>query len=105
MQKIREKLAKSPRTSLRRLSVDENIPLTSVHRIVHEDLNLYPYKIQVLQQQAPTNRLQRVEFLVQLSEKIVNSPDFLYSIHFSDESQIQLSGHVNHESFRFCANQ
>ena len=42
------RLAKCLRTSFRRLSVEENIPITPIHRIVHQDLILYPYKIQVL---------------------------------------------------------
>ena len=105
MQKIREIFAKSPRNSPRRLSVEEYIPLTSVHRIDHEDLSLYPYKLQILQQQPLDNRRQRVELCAQLSEKIENSPDFLNSIHFGDESHFQLSGHVNNQSYIFWENQ
>ena len=105
MQNMGEGLAKSHRASLPRLSVEEDVPLTSDHRVVHEDLNIYSYKILVLTQQTPEYRRQRAEFCVQLLEKIENNPDFLNSIHFSDKSHFQLSVHVNNQSCRFWASQ
>ena len=51
IQNLRELLEESPRISTRLLSQETGISRTSVSRILHDDLNLFPYKIQLLQRQ------------------------------------------------------
>ena len=51
VQNLRERLEESPRKSTRRLSQEVGISRSSVMRILHDDLKLFPYKTQILQRQ------------------------------------------------------
>ena len=48
MQNLRERLEESPRKLTRRLSQETVISRTSVLRIFHDDVKLFPYKILIL---------------------------------------------------------
>lgn len=100
---VRDRLQQSPRKSTRRLSQEVGISRTSVRRIIHKDLTLFPYKIQILQQQTDANKRERVEFCQSMSERIENNPGVLNLIFFSDEAHFHLSGHVNKQNMRFWA--
>ena len=49
VQDVRAHLEQSPRKSTRQLSQEVGISRTSVRRIIHGDLKLFPYKVQFLQ--------------------------------------------------------
>ena len=97
VQDVRAHLEQSPRKSTRRLSQEVGISRTSVRRIIHRDLKLFPYKVQVLQAQTQVNKDQRYEFGQEISERIENNPELL------DVLLFHLSGHVNKQSMRFWA--
>lgn len=103
IQAVRERLQQSPRKSTRRLSQEVGISRASVLRVIHKDLTLFPYKIQILQHQTDANKRERFEFCQSMSERIENNPGVLDHIFFSDEAHFHLSGHVNKQNMRFWA--
>ena len=103
VQDVRAHLEQSPRKSTRRLSQEVGISRTSVRRIIHGDLKLFPYKVQVLQAQTQANKDQRYEFGQEISKWIENNPELLDVLLFSDEAHFHLSGHVNKQNMRFWA--
>ena len=66
-----------PRKSTRRLSQENGISKTSVLRILHDDLKLFPYKIQILQRQTDQNKAERETFCEDISQRIENDPGLL----------------------------
>lgn len=100
---VRERLEASPRKSTRRLSQETAISRSSVLRIIHKELNAFPYKIQILQQQTDRNKAERQTFCEDISERIENDHGLLDLIFFSDEAHCHLSGHVNKQNMRFWA--
>jgi len=70
---------------------------------MHQDLHLFPYKIQILQLQTYANKAERRAFAGSISQRIEDYPDFLNFI-FSVTRQIyHLSGHMNKENMRLWA--
>jgi len=63
-------------------------------RIMHHDLHLCPYKIQILQLQADTNKAERRAYEQIISHRIEDHPDFLDFIFFSEW---QLSSWFSHD--------
>ena len=98
MQEVRDCLQQSPRKSTRQLSQEVGISRTFVQRIVHKDLTLFPYKIQILQQQTDANKRERVEFCQSISERIEKNSEVLSIIFFSNKAHFHLSGHVNKQN-------
>ena len=59
IQSLRKRHEDFPRKSTLCLSKETGILRTSVLRILHDDLKLFPYKIQILQRQADQNKSER----------------------------------------------
>jgi hypothetical protein len=102
---IRQAVAKSPKRSVRRLSAENRVPRSSVHRILRRDLKKYPYKIQIKQKIKTADRRARQEFCNWISKEIDQKSSFLNNIWFSDEAHFHLSGHVNKQNMRFWGTQ
>ena len=60
---IRRAVEKSPKRSVRRLSAENQVKKSTVHRILRKDLKKYPYKIQIKQKIKAADRQSRLEFL------------------------------------------
>ena len=105
VQDARACLEALPRKSTRRLSQEVGVSRTSVRRIIHKDLKLFPYKVHILQAQTQANKhvLKRYEVCTEISERIENNPDLLDVLVFIDEAHFHLSGHVNKQNTRFWA--
>ena len=78
-------------TSIRRLSSETGIPKSSTHRIARNILKLYPFKIQMLQELHPSNKINRLEFCAWLR----NNEEKLPTIISSDEANIHLDGSIS----------
>ena len=102
---VRKHLEQSPRKSIRRLSQEVGISRTTVQRTIHNDLKLFPYKVQILQKQTDANKEERSELCQTISERIKNNPGDLGLILFSNQTHFRLSGHVNKQNMRFWASQ
>ena len=66
-----------PRKSTRRLSKETGILRTSVLRILHDDLKLFLYKIQILRRQTDQNKAKWETFCEDISQRIENDPGLL----------------------------
>ena len=77
----------------------------TVQIIIHNDLKLFPHKVQIIEKQTDANKQERSEFCHSISERIENNPDDLGLILFSDKAHFHLSGHVNKQNMRFWASQ
>lgn len=92
-----------PGTSIRRRSQELGISTTSIFKIMHCDLNLFPYKIQLTQVLQPSDHLERRKFADFVLERTQEDPDFVKKILFSDESHFHLQGYVNKQNCRIWA--
>ena len=98
VQNLRERFEESPRQSTRRLSQEVGISRSPATRILHDDLKLFPYKVQILQRQTDDNKTELMAFCQDISQKIENSPGLLNLIFFKDEAHCLLSGHINKQN-------
>ena len=71
---VRRRLEVSPRKSTRRLSQETHLSRTTVRRIMHRDLHLFSYKIQILQAQTAANKEERRTFCSNTSQRIEDHP-------------------------------
>ena len=101
VQKIRSKLEESPHRSLKRLTRETGIKRSTVRRIILDDLKLYSYKIQMLQKQSDPNKMKRLDYARYFAKKIEDKSWKLQNIHWSDEANFHLSGHINKQNMRF----
>jgi hypothetical protein len=94
IERVVNAIEQSPRKSTCQLAQQVNITHTSVHRILKNDLKLYPYKVQLVHQLLPADRVHRVTF----SEWFVNK--------YREENDIvQHPDHIRWSSFspiRLC---
>ena len=68
------------------------ISRTSVLRILHDDLKLFPYKIQILQRQTDQNKAERETFCEDISQRIENDPGLLDLNDLNDVDHCGLCG-------------
>ena len=105
VQAVREHLEQSPRKSTRRQSQEVGISRTAVQGVIHNDLNLFPYKVQILQKQIDSIKEERSEFCQSISDRIENNPGDFCLILFSDKAHFHFSRHVNKENMSFWESQ
>jgi len=90
----------SPHTSVRRLSLQVQIPSSTVHQILRKHLKFRAYKIQVVQHLQGNDYTARVDGCNLVIEKIENDNRFLSNVIFSDEATFHISGRVNRHNCR-----
>ena len=73
---------------------------TIVRRILIDDLNFIPYKIQILQKQSTLQKEKRLTFAKLMSDKIGNNEIDIGDIDWSDEAHFHLSGQVSKQNMR-----
>ncbi|GBP12628.1 hypothetical protein EVAR_10284_1 [Eumeta japonica] len=88
---VTQSVRDNPDLSIRKRAVALNVHRSSLFRILHKDLKLHPYKIQLVQELKPQDAGRRLEFINQMIERY---PTFT-NILFSDEAHFQLNGHMN----------
>lgn len=98
---VRDSVGRSPKKSIRRRSQEMGLSRASVHRILKKDLNLYPYRIQIMQKLTPADMKKRVMMCQWFETKIEEDSDFLDNVWFSDEAHFSLCGHVNSKNSVF----
>ena len=102
---VRDSVRQSPKTLQRRCSQELGLPRSSFHRILKNDLQLYPYRIQIKQTLRQNGMAKRVEMCQWFESKIEENPEFLQNVWFSDEAHFSLSGHVNSKNSVFWGSQ
>jgi len=65
----------------------------SLHRILHDDLKLHPYKIMIVQQLNEGDFVQRREFCRIMDETFTEDPDA--TVFMSDEAYFHLDGYTS----------
>ena len=101
VQDVRDHLEQSPRKSTRQLSQQVGISRASVRRIIHSDLKLFHYKVQILQAQTKANKTEHFEFGQTISERTENDPQLFNALLFSNEAHFHLSGQVKKQHCKF----
>ena len=64
IESVRVAYTRSPRKSIRRASTQLQIPRSTIHKVLHRNLRLYAYKVQLLQALKPEDKPRRKEFAV-----------------------------------------
>ena len=91
------------KTSIPHRSQQLNIPKTTLFRILHKDLHLKAYKIQITQEIKPTDFGLRRHFVNWAIQQKLENVNFFNKIIFSDEAHFQLGGFVNKQNCRIWA--
>ena len=58
----RQAFSRSPVKSIRTTARELELPLTTVHKVLHKRLQWYAYKVQILQRLHPNDKPKRKEF-------------------------------------------
>lgn len=85
--------------SVRALAQNVNISRTSVHRILHKH-KYHPYRFQLVHELNEDDSDRRLQFCEDMSQKLIDTPDLLQNICFSDECAFFLNGAVNRHNCR-----
>lgn len=105
VENVRQAFQRSPSKSIRQASRELQMPRATVHRVLRKRLQLYAYKLQILQALKPDDKLRRYEFACEMIERIDQNPDFLSGVMFSDEATFHVSGTVNTHNVRIWGSQ
>ncbi|KAI6651365.1 hypothetical protein LOD99_5332 [Oopsacas minuta] len=100
IEKVKRKLADSPHRSSRRLSRELQLSRTAVRRMLVDDLNLFSYKIQILQKQSTVQKENRLTFAKLVAGKVEKKEIEIGNIDWSDEAHFHFSRHVNKQNMR-----
>lgn len=97
---VAQSVQEEPSTSTRHRSQELNISRTSLMRILHKDLGMTPYKVQLVQELKPHDHPQRFRFANWALERLEEDEHFYRKIIFTDEAHFQLGGYVNKHNCR-----
>ena len=96
-------IEEDPEQSCRQLAQKVGCSRATTHRILRQDIGLYPYKICVKQTLSDGDKEGRKMFSSWLVEMCRQSENCLDNIWFSDEAHFYLDGHVSPQNCRFWA--
>ena len=92
---VAESVCEAPTTSIHRRSQQLNISETSLRRILHKDLGMTPYKVQLVQEWKTIGHPMRFRFAKWACDRLTEDADFGEKIVFSDEAHFDLGGYVS----------
>jgi hypothetical protein len=95
-----EAFQRNPTKSIRRASLELNIPRSTVHKVLHKRLRLYAYKVQIVQALEPNDRPQGQQFAIEMLGRVDQNPNYLSNVMFSDEGTFHTCGKVNRHNIR-----
>lgn len=98
---VRESVAENPETSTRRRSAQLKLSRRSLQRILVQDLNLFPYKMQLVHKLQPRDNEKRLEYCNAFLNLVDTNEIFFGKIIMTDEAHFDLSGFVNSQNCRF----
>ena len=91
---------RSPRKSILGASTQLQIPHSTIHKVLHRNLQFYAYKVQLLQALKPEDKPRRKEFAAMMLDRLDSDTGFLKRVCFSDESTFHVSGLLNKHNLR-----
>ena len=97
---VADSVREQPSTSTRHRSQQLDISRTSLILILHKDLALKPYKVQLVQQLKPTDHPNCLWFANWAQDRLAEDDEFYRKIIFSDEAHFHLGGYVNNQNCR-----
>lgn len=100
IERVRDYIQENPTASLRRN--DLGIHRSSLHRIIHNELHLHPYKMHKRHELKPTDFPRRLQFCNWFEANSPN-PRFLNRIIIGDEAAFHMNGKVNNHLVRMYA--
>lgn len=96
---IQERMDQSPKKSVAQLSQQTGLSVGTCHKALRKNLNMYSYKVTVVQKLYPHDYQQRVRYCQWFNENL-NNNDVLDLTFFTDEAWFHLSGYVNSQNYR-----
>ena len=75
----------------RRASRETGIPQPTVWRVLRERLHLKPYKLTMIQHITDEDKVARMQFCVEIFDRIEDNETLLDNVIFSDESTFHIS--------------
>ena len=97
---VRVAHTRKPRKSIRGASTQLQIRRSTIHKVFHRNLQLYAYKVHLLQTLKPEDKPRRKEFAVTMLDRLDSDPGFLKRVCFSDESTFHVFGLPNRHNLR-----
>ena len=81
---VRQAFQRSPMKSICTAARQLELPCSIVHKVLHKNLRLYAYKVQMLHALQPNNMPRQKEFAVNMLQQISEDEAFLKRVCFSD---------------------
>ena len=100
IERVRQAFQRSPMNSIRTAARQLDLPRATVHKVLHKNLRLFVYKVQMLQTLQPNNMPRRKEFAVNMLQQISEDEAFLKRVCFSDEATFHVSGKLKKHNVR-----
>lgn len=100
VERVRASFIRSPSKSTASAGRKLGMPKTTLWRVLRKRLLLKPYHLQLLQHLSDGDKTRRLDFCLQLQEKMSLDEGFLDKIIFTDEATFHISGKVNRHNVR-----
>lgn len=102
IKRVREKIRRNPRRSMRKLAKDHNVGVTTMHKLVREDIGVKPFKLQYRQLLSAPTRQKRLERSKLLLDWHADHDDVIMI--YSDEKLCDISQKFNKQNDRILCN-
>lgn len=90
----------NPSSSTAQVASTSGVSRSTVHRVLTKN-KFHPYKLKMVHQLSDDDPDRRLQFCENMSTKILQQPDYVRTICFSDESTFFLNGNVNTQNVRY----
>ena len=97
---VKQAFQRSPMKSIRTAARQLDLPHATAHKVLHKNLRLFAYKVQMLQTLQPNDMPRRKEFAVNMLQRISEDEAFLKRVCLSDEATFHVSGTLNKHNVR-----
>ena len=93
IERVRQAFQRSPMNSIRTAGEQLEIPRSTMHKVLHKNLRLYAYKVQMLKALQPNDMPKQKEFAANMLQRISEDKAFLKLVCFSDEATFHFKGY------------
>lgn len=100
---VAENVRMNASTSTRRRCQQLGLSRTTLRMILHKDLGMFAYKVQLVQELKQVDHPQRFRFAEWALNQLNDDPNFARKIIFSDKAHFYLGGYVNKQNCRIWA--
>ena len=100
IERVRQEISRDKTVSIRNISQALDLSYGTVHKILRDELNLYPYKSHLTNHLEPRHKRERREFCTWLLNK---SEDFPTTVIWTDEKMFEERTRPNKQNERYWA--